>query len=84
MQGHKKNTKRVAKELDTLIRRWVEEHKEKRRKAGESKVVGQDFMDVMITLLKDADFADFDADTICKATCLVKSSNAIIGNNKNH
>lgn len=74
-KGHKKNMKRVAKELDVLIGNWLEEHKERRsRITGEGiKVVDQDFMDVMLTLMEDAELTDFDADTICKSTCLVIS-----------
>ncbi|KAK9039687.1 hypothetical protein V6N11_014881 [Hibiscus sabdariffa] len=74
--GHKKNMKRVAKELDVFVQTWLEEHKQKRRSAGERKE-DQDFMDVMLTITEDAKLNGFDvdADTITKATCL----NMILG-----
>ncbi|KAL8476059.1 hypothetical protein ACS0TY_028651 [Phlomoides rotata] len=79
LQGHRKRMKRVAKELDVLIGKWMEEHKERRsRIAGEGvRVIDQDFMDVMLTYMEDAAELtdDFDADTICKSTCL----NMILG-----
>ncbi|PIN12337.1 hypothetical protein CDL12_15056 [Handroanthus impetiginosus] len=69
LQGHEKAMKKIAKKLDDLLEEWLEEHKQRRRISGENKEA-QDFMDVMLNLLKDSDFADFDADTVNKATCL--------------
>ncbi|GFP80960.1 cytochrome p450 82c4 [Phtheirospermum japonicum] len=72
LQGYEKAMKRVAKELDGLIGEWLVEHKERREmkiSSGEEKV-DEDFMDVMLSILEDADIPDFDADTINKATCL--------------
>ncbi|KAK4840986.1 hypothetical protein QYF36_022999 [Acer negundo] len=74
--GYEKAMKRTAKELDSLIGGWLEEHKQKRllllsedhqmiRKLEES-----DFMDVMLNILEDAKISGYDADTINKATCL--------------
>ncbi|KAL3616459.1 hypothetical protein CASFOL_039849 [Castilleja foliolosa] len=72
LQGYEKSMKRVAKELDVLIEEWLMEHKERREmkiSSGEA-IVDEDFMDVMLRILEDADIPDFDADTINKATCL--------------
>ncbi|XP_059454115.1 cytochrome P450 CYP82D47-like [Corylus avellana] len=66
--GHEKAMKKVAKELDSLVGEWLEEHKRKRA-AGEDKE-DKDFMDVMLTVLDGKDVAGYDADTINKATCL--------------
>ncbi|KAA8547275.1 hypothetical protein F0562_003861 [Nyssa sinensis] len=69
LNGYEKAMKSTAKELDTLIEGWLEEHKQKRLLGGKSKGE-QDFMDVMLTILEDAKISGFDADTINKATCL--------------
>ncbi|KAL5557182.1 hypothetical protein UlMin_039418 [Ulmus minor] len=66
--GYRKAMKKTAEELDGLIEGWLEEHKKKRLFGGKEKE--QDFMDVMLNILEDADIAGYDADTINKATCL--------------
>ncbi|XP_040997569.1 cytochrome P450 CYP82D47-like [Juglans microcarpa x Juglans regia] len=72
--GHEKAMKRIAKELDSIIGEWLEDHKRKRA-LGEGKGE-QDFMDVLLSILNGADqLAGNDADTIIKATC----SNLIAG-----
>ncbi|KAH6791447.1 hypothetical protein C2S51_006453 [Perilla frutescens var. frutescens] len=73
--GHERSMKRIAKELDDLAGEWLEEHKEKRKTTRyKSSVVvvdhDEDFMDAMLTVMEDADFPQFEADTITKATCL--------------
>lgn len=69
LNGYKKAMKQTAKELDTLLGGWLEEHKEKRMRSGDIKE--QDFMDAMLNILKGEIIAGYDADTINKATCLV-------------
>jgi hypothetical protein len=69
--GHEKAMKKAAKELDGLLGKWLEEHKCKRA-AGEDKEE-KDFMDVMLSVLDGKDIAGYDADTINKATCLVRA-----------
>ncbi|GLT39064.1 hypothetical protein SLA2020_132720 [Shorea laevis] len=68
-QGYEKAMKKTAKELDILIEGWLEEHKQRRLQDGEVKKE-QDFIDVMLNILKDAHISGFSADTINKATCL--------------
>ncbi|GMY11650.1 Cytochrome P450 82A3 [Fagus crenata] len=68
--GYEKAMKKTAKELDTMMGRLLEEHKQKKLLGGEENGE-QDFMDVMLTILEDAGIASFDADTINKSTCLV-------------
>ncbi|XP_031109593.1 cytochrome P450 CYP82D47-like [Ipomoea triloba] len=68
LQGHKKRMKRIARELDNLVGGWLEEHKKRRR--SEKGMGAQDFMDVMLEIMEDAQIYGFDADTIIKATCL--------------
>ncbi|GMY11645.1 Cytochrome P450 82A3 [Fagus crenata] len=67
--GYEKAMKKTAKELDTMMGRLLEEHKQKKLLGGEENGE-QDFMDVMLTILEDAGIASFDADTINKSTCL--------------
>ncbi|KAG8478293.1 hypothetical protein CXB51_028094 [Gossypium anomalum] len=65
----KKAMKRTAKELDSIVGGWLEEHKQKRLMCG-GVIKEQDFMDVMLNILEDANITGYDADTINKATCL--------------
>ncbi|CAB4303115.1 unnamed protein product [Prunus armeniaca] len=64
-----KAMKRTAKELDSILAEWLEEHKQKRTKGKD-----QDFMDVMLSAIDGAYIAGFDADTVIKATCLAMIS----------
>ncbi|KAK0605033.1 hypothetical protein LWI29_022046 [Acer saccharum] len=74
--GYEKAMKRTAKELDSLIGGWLEEHKQKRLLllSGDHQMIRKleesDFMDVMLNILEDAKISGYDADTINKATCL--------------
>ncbi|ONI15859.1 hypothetical protein PRUPE_3G066200 [Prunus persica] len=67
--GQQKAMKRTAKELDSILAEWLEEHKQKRTKGKD-----QDFMDVMLSPIDGAYVAGFDADTVIKATCLAMIS----------
>jgi hypothetical protein len=72
--GHERAMKKTAKELDSFLGEWLEEHKRKRASGA---VAGgeQDFMDVMLSVLDGKVLAGYDADTINKATCLVRIYN---------
>ncbi|VVA18696.1 PREDICTED: cytochrome P450 [Prunus dulcis] len=67
--GQQKAMKRTAKELDSILAEWLEEHKQKRTKGKD-----QDFIDVMLSAIDGANVAGFDADTVIKATCLTMIS----------
>uniref|UniRef100_A0A5B7C514 Cytochrome P450 CYP82D47-like n=1 Tax=Davidia involucrata TaxID=16924 RepID=A0A5B7C514_DAVIN len=67
--GHEKAMKETAKEMDSIVTGWLEEHRRK-RESGEEVNGEQDFMDVMFSVLDGADLAGFDVDTINKATCM--------------
>ena len=69
--GHQKAMKTTAKEMDCLVSEWLEEHKQK-RDSGEGKRQ-QDFMAVMLSILDGVDLAGYDADSVNKATCLVRN-----------
>lgn len=65
--GQQKAMKKTAKELDSLVGEWLDEHRRKRDPGD------QDFMDVMLSILDHEvhDLAGFDADKVIKATCMV-------------
>lgn len=71
INGYEKAMKKTAKELDILVGGWLEEHKQKRL-MGEEGRKEQDFMDVMLNILDGSKISGYDADTINKATCLVR------------
>ncbi|PWA57966.1 cytochrome P450 monooxygenase [Artemisia annua] len=69
--GHEKAMKRVAKEIDFIIGKWLCEHREKRDSI---EAMGEkDFLDLMISALETGGLGDYNADTIIKSTCLVCS-----------
>ncbi|KAJ9567398.1 hypothetical protein OSB04_003364 [Centaurea solstitialis] len=66
--GHEKAMKRVAKDIDGMMGKWLDEHK---RKIDSGKAIGvKDFMDVMISAVKTEGLGDHDADVVIKSTCL--------------
>lgn len=69
--GYEKTMKRIASELDSMAGKWLDEHRQK-RDSSETKV-GRDFIDVMISEVKDDGLAGYDADTIIKATSMVSN-----------
>ncbi|KAE9604378.1 putative cytochrome P450 [Lupinus albus] len=74
--GHEKAMKENAKELDTILGEWLDEHRQKRA-SGET-AVDQDFIDVMLSVLDGIMITEYDTDTIIKATSLVISMNSIL------
>lgn len=70
--GHEKAMKKTGKEMECLVSEWLEEHKQTRA-SGEANKRQQDFMAaVMPSILDGVELAGFDADSINKATCLVR------------
>ncbi|XP_057792481.1 flavonoid-6-hydroxylase-like [Salvia miltiorrhiza] len=69
--GYEKKMKETSKELDLLVGQWLEEHRDR-----EILDKGEDFMDVMICVVRGAKFQNqYDPDIIIKSTC----SNLISG-----
>ncbi|KAF8406372.1 hypothetical protein HHK36_008459 [Tetracentron sinense] len=66
--GYERAMKKAAKELDRLLQEWLEEHK--RKKFSGDAQADQDFMDVMLSILEDANFSDYNTDTVIKSTSL--------------
>uniref|UniRef100_A0A2P2K4D2 Cytochrome P450 n=1 Tax=Rhizophora mucronata TaxID=61149 RepID=A0A2P2K4D2_RHIMU len=68
--GHEMAMKNIAKELDFIVDEWLQEHKQK--KVSGAMKGEEDFMDLMLNILDDAEVASGqDSDTVNKATCLV-------------
>ncbi|XP_030545468.1 cytochrome P450 CYP82D47-like [Rhodamnia argentea] len=67
--GHEKSMRRIAKELDTILSGWLEEHKRNSKSTSE-KGGDRDFMDVMLSTINGKEMGGYDADTVVKATCL--------------
>ncbi|KAL4290377.1 hypothetical protein GQ457_14G004980 [Hibiscus cannabinus] len=65
--GDEKSMRKIAEELDRVMEGWLREHKQKRVKDEANSE--EDFMGVMLSLLRDAE--EHDADTINKATSLI-------------
>ncbi|KAI3872606.1 hypothetical protein MKX03_002027 [Papaver bracteatum] len=81
VDGQKKRMKKIAKEMDIIAEKWLEEHRQKRRLQPLSSpaAVGMnhddetDFMAVLLSVLdeeKDDQFFGYNRDTAIKATCL--------------
>ncbi|XWS21117.1 hypothetical protein CRYUN_Cryun30bG0027900 [Craigia yunnanensis] len=66
--GYEKWMLKTAKELEDIVGGWLEDHRRSGRWDETKKE--KDFMDVMNSVLKGADLAGYDADTINKATSL--------------
>nr|GMD80209.1 cytochrome P450 CYP82D47-like [Ipomoea batatas] len=69
--GHEKAMKETAKEMDTILEGWLQDHKTKRNTKSKEE---EDFMDGLLSSFEDDNkdiLKDFDNDTIVKATCMV-------------
>ncbi|KAF5809070.1 putative cytochrome P450 [Helianthus annuus] len=65
--GYQKTMEQVARELDLMVGKWLEEHRQKRSSGNATEV--NDFMDLMIQIVEDNNVAGYNVDTIIKATC---------------
>ncbi|CAJ1949543.1 unnamed protein product [Sphenostylis stenocarpa] len=64
-----KSMKRIAKDLDTLVGGWVEEHKKSDPLSNKS-WENHDFIDVMLSVIEDDPVSGHNRDTIIKATVM--------------
>ena len=71
LQGYLGSMKRVAKEVDSLVGGWVEEHEMRLNREGNKR---QDFIDVMLSVLEDTSMFGYSRETVIKATIMVCSS----------
>lgn len=65
-----KNMKRIAKDLDTLVGGWVEEHMKSDTLTNKS-WEKHDFIDVMLSVIEDDSVSGHTRDTIIKANVMV-------------
>ncbi|KAL2498326.1 Cytochrome [Abeliophyllum distichum] len=63
--GYEKKMKETGKELDKIVEKWLEEHKQKKNSGS-----NQDFMDVMLSAVEGTKLQEYDPATIIKSTCL--------------
>ncbi|XP_062101141.1 xanthotoxin 5-hydroxylase CYP82C4-like [Humulus lupulus] len=72
LQGHEKAMKKTAKEWDSILEGWLEEHRKKRACRKGKAEEDQDFIDVMLSLQDEGGLSNFQYDpaTSIKSTCL--------------
>ncbi|CAA2982936.1 cytochrome P450 CYP82D47-like [Olea europaea subsp. europaea] len=63
--GYEKRMKETGKEMDRIVEKWLEEHKQKANSGSK-----HDFMDVMLSAVEGTALQDYDPGTIIKSTCL--------------
>ncbi|XP_019174417.1 PREDICTED: cytochrome P450 CYP82D47-like [Ipomoea nil] len=73
--GYEKSMKEVAKEMDSLMHEWIQEHRLKKEAtaAGEGCIVignEKDFIDGMLSRIEGINLNGCDTDTVIKSTCL--------------
>nr|GLL48313.1 cytochrome P450 CYP82D47-like [Ipomoea trifida] len=71
--GYEKTMKEVAKEMDSLVEEWLQEHHWKKEATDDGSTVRgskEDFMDVMLSRIEGIDLNGFDADSVIKSTCM--------------
>ncbi|KAK1386602.1 Cytochrome P450, family 82, subfamily G, polypeptide 1 [Heracleum sosnowskyi] len=69
--GFLKSMMHTSKEVDTILKKWLEEHVQKRSNCN-ADVIDTDFMDAMLSIVGlDAKTMGYDRDTIIKATIQV-------------
>ncbi|CBI36493.3 unnamed protein product, partial [Vitis vinifera] len=66
-QGYLGSMKRVAKEVDSLVGGWVEEHEMRLNSEGSKR---QDLIDVMLSVLEDTSMFGHSRETVIKATVM--------------
>ncbi|CAL1410906.1 unnamed protein product [Linum trigynum] len=68
--GHEKTMKKLNDDLNSLAEEWIEEHRNKREITSSEDEQQQDFIDVLLSVLKDVDLNGYDLDTVCKSTVM--------------
>lgn len=73
-QGHVKFMKKAFKDIDCVLQDWLDEHVKKRERVDFIAGDEQDFIDVMLSMMSNEDFADgYNRETTIKATALVST-----------
>ncbi|PHU01692.1 hypothetical protein BC332_31479 [Capsicum chinense] len=74
-QGHVKFMKRTFKDIDCVLQSWLDEHVKKRERVDFVDGNEEDFIDVMLSMMKIEDFIDgYSRETTIKATALVSNN----------
>nr|GMD89091.1 cytochrome P450 CYP82D47-like [Ipomoea batatas] len=68
--GYEKAMKEVAKEMDSLVDEWLQEHHRKKEAIDDGSTGEEDFMDAMLSQIQGIDLNGRDADTVIKSTCM--------------
>ncbi|CAL1410905.1 unnamed protein product [Linum trigynum] len=68
--GHEKTMKKLSDDLNRLADEWIEEHRSKKETTSSDDEQQQDFIDVLLSVLKDVDLNGYDLDTVCKSTVM--------------
>ncbi|XP_010437977.1 PREDICTED: cytochrome P450 82C4-like [Camelina sativa] len=70
-QGHEKEMKQTGSELDVILERWIDNHRQERKVSG-TKENDSDFIDVMLSLAEQGKLShlQYDANISIKSTCL--------------
>ncbi|KAF9611632.1 hypothetical protein IFM89_034103 [Coptis chinensis] len=71
-QGHEKAMKTTAEQLDSILQRWLEEHRQGKFNGGTKSE--PDFMDVMLSILEDKKLFGYQAGNVNKAMCLADTT----------
>ncbi|MBA0791015.1 hypothetical protein Gohar_015621 [Gossypium harknessii] len=69
--GQVKSMKRVAREIDSIVGEWVEEHKLKRLKSEAKPENTPDFIDIMLSAIEEDSMFGYSRETIIKANVMV-------------
>ncbi|XP_031407329.1 xanthotoxin 5-hydroxylase CYP82C4-like isoform X2 [Punica granatum] len=73
--GPVRSMKRIAKEFDSIVGSWVEEHEQRRSvingERNSQRKKDLDFIDVMISVIEDNSMLGFSKETIIKATVVI-------------
>ncbi|MBA0787382.1 hypothetical protein Gotri_027922 [Gossypium trilobum] len=68
--GQVKSMKRVAREIDSIVGEWVEEHKLKRLKSEAKPENTPDFIDIMLSAIEEDSMFGYSRETIIKANVM--------------
>ncbi|KAL5705005.1 hypothetical protein ACHQM5_023357 [Ranunculus cassubicifolius] len=67
-KGHLKTMKRTAKEIDSILSRWLEEHRQ--NKLADRPKNLQDLIYVLMSILGDNKISRYESDVVIKAICM--------------
>ncbi|PPS06380.1 hypothetical protein GOBAR_AA14267 [Gossypium barbadense] len=75
--GQVKSMKRVAREIDSIVGEWVEEHKLKRLKSEAKPDNTPDFIDLMLSAIEEDSMFGYSRETIIKANVMAQTQHPL-------